>query len=63
MPMLESICEDGPTKVLQTSFQQEKDILVAGNLLLQAVQQHNQDYHWVELALYLPAMQTYGISS
>lgn len=63
MSMLESICEDGPEQVLQTKFQQGKDILVAGSPLLQAVQQHNQDYHWGELALYLPAMQMYSISS
>lgn len=45
MSMLESVYEDGPEQVLQTKFQQGKDILVAGSLLLWAVQQRNQDYH------------------
>lgn len=45
MSMLESVYEDGPEQVLQTKFQQGKDILVAGSLLLWAVQQCNQDYH------------------
>lgn len=62
MSMLESVYEDGPEQVLQTKFQQGKDILVAGSLLLWAVQQRNQDYHWEELALYLPTMQMYSIS-
>jgi len=63
MSMLESVCEDGREQVLQTKIQQGKDILVAGSPLLQAVQQHNRDYRWEELALCLPAEQTYSISS
>lgn len=61
--MWESVCEDGPEQVLRTKFQRGKDILVAGSPLWEAAQQCNQDYHWGELALYLPAIQKYKISS
>lgn len=61
--MLESLREVGPEQVLKAEFQWGKDILVAWSLLLQPVQQHNQDYHWKELDLYLPAIQIYSITS
>lgn len=61
--MTESLCEVGPETVLKEELQWGKDILVAWSPLLQPVQQHNQDYHWKELDLYLPATQIYSITS